>query len=150
MKDDLSQLSRILKNGITQETLDCAKRAADSIRLHCQAAGTDLPRLANKWIAISLSDGRGADTLYDSREDAMRFQLHEQQCAYMSLKEISIRGYGPKLEHDLAIFIQFTKDAYRNGFRLPDPDAAKAERGRQLLMTSRQYDFYEGRQRNVR
>lgn len=56
---------------------DAAKRCADIVTLAAIAG------LAGKFLAIRLQDGGGDSVGYDSREDAIRHQLHPERCTYV-------------------------------------------------------------------
>lgn len=53
--------------------------------------------------------------MYDVREDAIRHQLHETQCAYVFITPDGM-GY-----REAEIFLQFNRNAYDAGMRMPDP-----------------------------
>jgi len=99
--------------------------------------------LQKKWLAVRLSDGGTDGTLYDSMEDAIRFQSDEFLCAYFSYKN-TLGGVTVK---DCEIWLDFVRKAYKAGFRLPDPSAQFGQpKGRlQPFMDIAQYDFRTGR-----
>jgi len=119
---------------VTPELIDAGKRASDQINLHRTFMQWD--ELKTKWIAFNLSDGSSDGILYDNKRDAIKHQVHEFQCAYVCFKNL-IQGSTPK---EMAIFIQFSRDAYKAGFRLPDPDDVTG--GPDVLMTAAQTDYY--------
>jgi hypothetical protein len=94
---------------------DEAKRISDEATMHWVAGHWDS---VGKWIACKLADGRSDHVLYDSKRDAIRHQKHgEQTCVY-----IKLHPGGMNVCEAEAMF-QYTRRAYQNGFRLPDPDA---------------------------
>lgn len=115
-----------------REFKDAAKRASDHVNMHI--AFNDFDTLRNKWMAIRLSDGDSDGVLYDTKRDAVRHQLHETQCAYLSFRNM-VGGATPR---DMAIFLAFSRDAYANGMRLPDPDDVHG--GPDVLPTQQRID----------
>lgn len=89
---------------------DAAKRCSDIIKLHILAG------MGGRYAAIRLSDGGSDDTVYDTRADAIRHQLHEQQCAYIKIPHDNM-----PVEH-AERFLKIQRDLYDAGFRLCDPD----------------------------
>lgn len=69
-------------------------------------------------MAFRLSDGGSDGVLYDSKRDAVRHQFTESQCAYVCFRSLA-RGSN---EYEMAVFLQFNRDAYSKGLRLTDPD----------------------------
>lgn len=59
---------------------DFAKRAYDIMNLHVIGKGDSS---WGKWVAFRLSDGGSDNVLYDTREQAIAFQLHPLQCCYL-------------------------------------------------------------------
>lgn len=72
---------------------------------------------ANRWIAIRLSDGGSDGVIYDWREDAIRHQLHEQQCCYVCVPHDDM---GPRAAEN---YLKWHRELYAAGLRLADPDA---------------------------
>ena len=97
---------------------DAARRIADTHNLHQAVNGTTA---VGKWIACRLSDGVSDDTLYDTRTDAVRHQLHEKQCAYVQIQpeHMSYR--------DAASYLAFVRHVYDAGLSMPDPDNPERE-----------------------
>lgn len=95
---------------------DAARRAADQINLHVSALGHEAFR---KYVAIRLSDGGSDGTLYDTRADAIRHQLHEQQCAYFRIPPFGEMAKPVECES----FLTLHRSLYDAGRRLADPDA---------------------------
>ena len=126
----------------TQQERERAKRASDIIN---QArAELKWEELQNCWIAIRLSDGGSDMVIYDKKQDAVRFQLHEQQCAYICFKNL----IGGSSEHDMLRFLRFVEQAYDAGMRLPDPDDPSG--GPDLAPTAGHIDAITGRRRGRR
>lgn len=103
---------------------DAAHRYSDAMRLHIVAGQ------AGRWAAIRLSDGGSDGVAYDSKQDAVRHQLHEFQCLYTLIPPDDV---SPRIaEHSLA----FNRWLYDHNMRFIDPD-----RDRQLLMPTRLEDL---------
>lgn len=68
------------------------------------------------WIALRLSDGGSDGKIYQTRQAAIAFQLHESQCAYA---QIILGGMSPK---EAEAFLKFNRQVYDQGFRMTDPD----------------------------
>lgn len=94
------------------ETSPEAIAASQHVNLHVTIHGQDA---VDKWVAIRLSDGTSDGRLYDTKAEAMRFQLHEQQCAYVC---IPITGMSPRAA---ANYLNFTRFLYDRGMRFQDP-----------------------------
>ena len=105
--------SHLAKPGPLGLFSDEARRASDIINMHLVAN----PANAGKWVAIRLSDGGSDGVLYDSKGDAVRHQLHEQQCCYVCIPPTGM----PPMEAE--VFIRFNRHLYDAGFRMPDPDS---------------------------
>jgi len=113
---------------------DAAKRAADIINGYLTAHPWD--EIKHKFVAIRLSDGDSDGNLYDSKIDAVRFQLHENLCAYIAFRHI-MAGVSA---HEMQRYLDFNRMAYDNGFRLADPDHKVG--GPDLFMPVAQFDDY--------
>lgn len=98
-----------------QADLDAAQRMSDQISLHL-VAQHDSWDAVGKWVAIRLSDGGSDGSLYDTRDDAIRHQLHEFQCCYV---KIPPQGMPAK---DALRYLQINRKLYDNGFRMTDPE----------------------------
>lgn len=116
------------------DLLDAGKRASDAINMHILFNKWD--DIKNKWMAISLADGSTDGVIYDNKKDAVKKQIHESQCAYVCFRNL-MAGSRPQ---EMVIFLQFNRDAYAAGFRMPDPDDAFG--GKQVLPTAAQGDYY--------
>jgi hypothetical protein len=119
--DTRKPCDRKCKLGIFGHT-DAAKRISDAVNTHFWALGFDSKR---KWIAVKLFDGRGGETLYDSKSDAIRHQLDEFVCAYICLTG------APMQVCEAEVILAVHRKAYDAGFRLADPD--KLPGGRELI-----------------
>lgn len=93
---------------------DPAKRISDATLLHWVAGKWDT---VGKWMAFKLQDGRSDNVLYDNKRDAVRHQSDEFLCMYVKLAP------GGMNVCEAEAMLKFTRQAYNNGFRLPDPDA---------------------------
>jgi hypothetical protein len=98
---------------------DAAKRAHDIVRAYVTFVPWD--QRVNSWVAIRLSDGGSDGTLYDSKQAAVRHQVHEMHCAYFSFRNAP-QGFSSPL--DAQLYLDYHRAAYDAGFRLPDPDDA--------------------------
>jgi hypothetical protein len=96
---------------------DAGKRAYDIARSYC--AFVDYDTRVRSWIAFRLEDGGSDGTLYDNKRDAIRHQLHEQQCAYFSFRG-SPNGFASAKE--AAVWLEYHRHVYSNGGRPPDPE----------------------------
>lgn len=104
---------------------DAAKRLSDGYQTRWSMVNPD-EILRGRWLAIRLSDGNIDRTIYETRRDAVRFQSDEFLCAYLKLTLLPVM---PVCEAE--IYLKFHRDAYDNGFRLPDPD--HKDGGRELI-----------------
>lgn len=69
-----------------------------------------------RWIAARLSDGGTDGTVYDSKSDAVRHQLDETQCAYLTVPP------APMPPHEATAYLELHERMYASGYRLQDPD----------------------------
>lgn len=88
------------------------KRAYEHLSLIQTVKGKDA---LNRWVAISLSDGSCDQRLYESKAEAIRFQLHETQCAYLFFNGMPRPG-------ELRFFLDLNEELYDGGLSLSDPD----------------------------
>jgi hypothetical protein len=100
----------------SNEDLDAAKRLSGIVNSMVVLHPTDV--VINSWIAVSLADGGTDGVLYDSRANAVKHQIHETQCAYLSLRAAPA-GMGVQ---EAYVYIKFHRDAYNAGYRLTDPE----------------------------
>jgi hypothetical protein len=97
------------------------QRCADIFTMHVLAhipSGDTIPDWngAPPWIAIRLSDGGSDGSLYPSKADAVRHQLHPEQCAYLSFPP---GGLSPAEAESI---LYWNERMYEAGVRLADPD----------------------------
>lgn len=71
---------------------------------------------AGFWLAIRLSDGGSDEIAYAKKSEAIKHQLHEQQCAYV---RIPPDGMSPKHAES---FLRINRILYDAGMRVSDPD----------------------------
>ncbi|TDC20614.1 hypothetical protein E1265_21325 [Streptomyces sp. 8K308] len=69
-----------------------------------------------RWIAVRLSDGGTDSRHYGRRRDAVRFQLHPTQCAYVRVPRDDM---SPRAA---AAFLATHRRLYAAGLVLADPD----------------------------
>jgi hypothetical protein len=96
-----------------QEAIDAAKRASEAVHVHIFALGH---AAIGKWVAIRLADGGSDGKLYDTKAEAVRYQLHENMCAYVCIPP---GGMPPE---DALVYLRVNRQLYDNGMRLADPD----------------------------
>lgn len=105
----------------TGPSWDRARRCSDTVTLHILAhtsAGDPFPDWngPQPWIAVRLSDGTSDGKLYPTKRDAIRFQLYENQCAYLTIPP---DGMTVRQAHS---YLRLTEQMYNAGVRLADPD----------------------------
>lgn len=93
--------------------LDAGKRASEIITLHLLA---DYEHAIGSWVAIRLSDGGSDNVLYDTRDDAIKHQLHEFQCCY-----VNIPPDGMTIK-DAMSYIASNRKLVASGMRMTDPE----------------------------
>lgn len=89
---------------------DFAKRAFDIMNMHVLGKGD---AAWGKWVAFRLSDGGSDNVLYDTRQQAIDFQLHPTQCCYLCIPPTGFT-YA-----ELRRFLQLSRDLYDKGARIP-------------------------------
>jgi len=89
---------------------EAGRRASDVVR---QAIVDGYPGF---WVALRLSDGGSDGIAYTSKRDAVRYQLHEQQCAYLRVPRDDAN---PK---EMSRWLEIHRMLYDKGLRLADPD----------------------------
>jgi hypothetical protein len=94
--------------------------------------------IRNCWIAIRLADGGFDNTIYATREEAIKHQLDERFCAYAYLGTFVGSAAKPL---DCAVFLKYHRDAYDAGMHLHEPEAP------QLILPTSVYDRVTGRHR---
>ena len=120
---------------VDPDLMESAKRAADIINEI--RPSIEWRALKRSWLAIRLSDGSSDRVVYGSKLDAVRHQRNEFHCAYFCFIGAAIGGVSA---WDIGKWLQFHREAYRKGFRLPDPDDVRRDGGYQLAMTTLQSD----------
>jgi hypothetical protein len=106
-----------------REHSDAAKRVYDTYHLHRTA---DYFMSLGKWIAVALQDGTSDGVLYDSKQDAILHQHHnEQWYAYIQITPANMTVCSAE------IFLGVTRRLYDKGFRLTDP--ASRGGGREII-----------------
>lgn len=90
---------------------DRTNRAYDNIMVHYLVE--DDP--AGWWVAIRLSDGGSDHILYKSKAEAVRYQLHETQCAYICLPPV-----GQLTRKEVGEYLRVNDMIYAGGGRLSD------------------------------
>ena len=93
---------------------DHALRCADQVNIHVLAGGY------GRWIAIRMSDGGTDGILYDSKADAVRYQLHETQCCYLVCPSV------PMTPREAQVYVEYNRQLYAQGLRMPYPEAPSA------------------------
>lgn len=93
---------------------DAAHRCSDVIRTHLAAEGY---AAIGRWVAIRLSDGGSDGNLYATKREAIRFQLHETQCAYAQIPPGA--DMTPRAAEN---FLSVNRQLYDAGMRITDPD----------------------------
>lgn len=89
-----------------------AQRALEHLQLTTLVHGADAQ---NRWLAISLADGSCDQRPYATKAEAVRFQLHETQCAYLFFNGMPTLG-------ELRLFLDLNEELYDAGMSLADPD----------------------------
>jgi hypothetical protein len=112
---------------------DAAKRIHETINvMHIARTWEELSR---GWMAFKLEDGTTDNVLYDSRADAIKHQLHEQQCLYIAMRTT----LGGVPVRDCQILIDVHRHIYDAGGRLADPQAPD------IIMSTYGHDVLTGR-----
>lgn len=101
---------------------DAAKRMADTISLHTVSGNS------GKFVAIKLHDGDSDGVLYDSWNEAVSHQLHEQMCLYI---KVPPAGMTPQEADSL---LRYARWAYDNGYR-------PSSFGEELISPVQMYDI---------
>lgn len=94
------------------EVTDAGRRLSEAVNIALLGQG---PGAAGRWVAARLIDGVSDGVLYDTKQDAVRHQLHEQLCCYVM---ITPDGMSPK---DATRYLQINRQLYDAGMRLSDP-----------------------------
>lgn len=93
---------------------DAARRFADEYNLHRIG---DQYGSVGKWIAVRLDDGSSDHVLYDTKQDAIRHQHHNEKFyAFVRIVPTTMNVC------DAEIYLGSLRKLYDAGFRLTDPD----------------------------
>lgn len=115
---------------------DAAKRAWEQLKNI--AVHTDWETRMHSIVTIRLSDGHCDGTLYESKREAVKHAgNNEHYFAYFSFRS-SPNGFASP--RDAAVFLEYHRQAYDNGWRLPDPDAKDG--GPDMIMPTPQEDVF--------
>jgi hypothetical protein len=99
---------------------DAAKRVCDSVNMYTVAMGANWAweNAVGRWMAFKLEDGSTDNTLYGTKQDAVRNQSDEFMCMYLRL------GAGGMNICEAEIMLKMHRKAYSTGFRwYPDRDS---------------------------
>lgn len=103
---------------------DAAKRVSDTYALHKSA---DPLGSIGKWFAVAMSDGTSDGVLYDTRQECVAHQHHnEMYYAYLQVTPGSLRTV-----RECKMWLVATRKMYDAGFRMTDPNARGG--GRELI-----------------
>lgn len=89
-----------------------AKKAHDHVTLMDTVHGRDA---FGKWVAIHLLDGSCDMRLYESKAEAVRYQKHEEECAYLFMNGVPRLG-------EMRLFLDTCEEVYDAGLSLADPN----------------------------
>lgn len=96
---------------------DTAKKIADTYNMHRMAKGYDA---IGCWIACALQDGSSDNTLYDSKQDAIRHQHHnENYYTFIQIVPASMNVC------DAEVMLKVARQLYSKGWRLTDGDSRR-------------------------
>jgi len=98
---------------------DAAMRAFEQLRNI--AVHTDWETRVNSIVTIRLRDGHCDGVLYETKQAAVKHcGGNEQWYAFFSFRSAPNGFASPR---DAAVYLEYHRQAYDNGWRLPDPDA---------------------------
>lgn len=89
-----------------------AQRAFEHLQLFRAVHGDEG---MNRWVAISLENGACDQKPYATKQEAVRYQKRETECAYFFFNGMPTLG-------ELRYFLDCNEELYDNGFSLADPD----------------------------
>lgn len=89
---------------------DAGRRLAEAHERARAAGGV------GRFIAARLSDGRTDGAIYDTRDDAIRHQLDETQCAYIVVQPAAMP------DEEATGLLDVNRRIYAAGMRTTDPD----------------------------
>ena len=124
-----------MRRVVSKELLDSANRASDFI--NNIIAHSEWDDIKNGFVAIRLSDGHCNGTVYESKRDAVRHCKDERRYAFVCFRNLGPNGSNPR---ELVHFLMWNRDAYKNGWRLSDPD--EHDGGPDLVPTAQLGDHY--------
>jgi hypothetical protein len=93
---------------------DEGRRLSDAVTLAVSLGGV------GRWVAARLSDGGTDGNIYDTRADAVRHQLHEDQCCYVMIPPT---GMPPA---EATQYIVFNRGRVAAGLKMVDPEQQAA------------------------
>lgn len=76
---------------------------------------------AGRWMAFRLSDGGTDRVRYATRAEAIRYQLHESQCAYIRVP------WDDCTPQEATSYLEVCRKLYAAGLRFTDPESARHE-----------------------
>lgn len=106
---------------------DAAKRLSDTYNLHRTASGLLNFDVLKKWFAVALNDGTSDNVLYDSKQECVIHQHHnEHYYAYISIGPATMNAC------EAEVFMKTARNLYDKGLRMADPDSRHG--GRDVIM----------------
>jgi hypothetical protein len=98
---------------------DAAKRISDATILAWTVEGW---ASVGKWMSFSLEEGKGDNVLYPNKRECVRHVSNEFLYMYTKLQPAGMPVCASE------IMLSFTREAYKKGFRLADPDSMNGGR----------------------
>lgn len=99
---------------MSQKISDAARRTADEYNMHRMA---DPLGAIGKWFAVALTDGSSDHVLYESRQDCIRHQKHnEKYYAFIQIVPSTMK------HKEAETFLATQRKLYDHGMRVIDPD----------------------------
>lgn len=89
-----------------KELPDYARRCSDEVNLHATLGNY------GRFVAVRLSDGGTDGVLYDTREDAIKHQLHPEYCFYLLVPP------GGMTPLEAQVCIEFKRQAFEAGWNM--------------------------------
>lgn len=116
---------------------DAAKRAWEQVKNI--AHHTTWEERVNSIVTIRLSDGHCDGVLYESKREAVRHcHGNEQWFAFFAFRSAPNGFASPR---DAGVFLEYHRQAYDNGWRLPDPDDSRG--GPDMIMPTPQEHVFD-------
>lgn len=134
MPDNIAENRDRLFDALPADLQEVGNRAYEVVMLHLTV--NQWWEIKEKYIALRLSDGGSDGVLYDTHRDAVRHQIHEQQCYYLSFRNL---GAGGVNKREIAIVMHMARKAYTAGMRFVDPDHHNG--GQELMLTTGRMDY---------